>query len=198
MEENTEQEAERKKRQTGQRHSMKHLRSLQVCPCLFSRQHSVCQWRQPGLQAVVNDSNHYCQTHHYNKQSPLTSGEETDILSVMLFTEHVLIYPAELANEGKLNTPHRNTHTHTRGRTPGCCQLVNRKQNTTNELLSSLVFHLSSPGIERLPSFREILWRAVHISGHKTIHRKLRSTKTLLSHFTVKCKPTYCSGAVLY
>lgn len=32
LEENTEQEAEKKERQTGQRHSMKHLLSLQVCP----------------------------------------------------------------------------------------------------------------------------------------------------------------------
>ena len=72
----------------------------------------MCQRRQPGLQAVVNDSNHYCQTRHYNKQSPLPSGEETDIWFVMLFTERTLIYPAENWPMKENFTTQKHTHTH--------------------------------------------------------------------------------------
>lgn len=45
------------------------------------------------------DSNHYCQTPHYNKQSPLSSGGEVGIWEEHKFiAERTLIYPADEGN----------------------------------------------------------------------------------------------------
>lgn len=137
------------------------------------------------------DSNHCCQTQHYNKQS-LSCGGETGI-----WEEHNVICRAAFDLSSRKLADERNWSNNTYSAecqdTVGSFFLNKTKQNTTNESLSFLSF---IEAFENQACFQlhRGLWRAVHLSKINII-LQINIINIILQMYTHHYRQTYYKGS---